>query len=131
MLASSIGFHDLPNEPDCPVSDELLGTIYRSHEHGLPALVATVSEELRARLAVFCYGRAHLRDIGLAIAASCTHGVLVAVAGPAVGGAVYSLSRAQPEEVVLTRGKPKISLATNCGRKFVQDDELDDTPALA
>lgn len=127
MLASSIGFHDIPNEPDCPIPDALLGTLYRSHAQGLASLVATVSEPNRARLAVFCYGRAHLRDLGIAIAASCSQAELAAVGGPAVGAALYALARTQPEEVVLSRGKPRISLATNCGRKFIRDDELDES----
>ena len=44
----------------CPVRDELLGEMYRASEHGLPKLVESVSPEVRAMLALFCYRRSHL-----------------------------------------------------------------------
>ena len=56
----------------CPVRDELLGEMYRASEHGLPKLVESVSPEVRAMLALFCYRRSHLHQLALAIAASCT-----------------------------------------------------------
>ena len=55
----------------CPVQDELLGEMYRASAHGLDELIATVSPAARALLAVYCYRRAHLASIGLAIAATC------------------------------------------------------------
>jgi hypothetical protein len=60
----------LEEEP-CPVSNELLGALYRVSADGLNELVATVTPKLRALLAVYCYRRAHLASIGLAIAATC------------------------------------------------------------
>ena len=56
----------------CPVRDELLGEMYRASEGGLPRLVETVSPEVRARLALFCYHRSHLHSLAVAIAASCS-----------------------------------------------------------
>lgn len=38
----------------CPVGDDLLGQLYRSNENGLPALVASVSPDIRAMLALYC-----------------------------------------------------------------------------
>jgi hypothetical protein len=37
----------------CPVKDDLLGEMYRASEHGLPQLVASVSPDVRAMLALF------------------------------------------------------------------------------
>ena len=37
----------------CPIRDELLGEMYRASEHGLPQLVANVSPDVRAMLALF------------------------------------------------------------------------------
>ena len=68
------------NEEACPVPESVLGQLYRSNPHGLAELVATVAPEVRAMLAIYCYRRAHLASIGLAIAATCeeedltTHG---------------------------------------------------------
>ena len=53
----------------CPVRDELLGEMYRASEHGLPKLVESVSPDVRAMLALFCYRRSHLHQLALAIAA--------------------------------------------------------------
>jgi len=60
----------LEDEP-CPISDEVLGALYRANAYGLNELIATVSPTARAVLAVYCYRRAHLASIGLAIAATC------------------------------------------------------------
>ena len=62
--------HLVDDEP-CPVTDQMLGEIYRSGARGLIELIATVSPTARALLAVYCYRRAHLASIGLAIAATC------------------------------------------------------------
>ena len=42
----------------CPVRDELLGDMYRANENGLPQLVESVSSDVRAMLALFCYREA-------------------------------------------------------------------------
>ena len=59
------------NEEKCPVSESVLGQLYRTHSHGLSELIESVPVATRAMLAVYCYRRAHLQSIGLAIAASC------------------------------------------------------------
>ena len=77
---------------DCPVSEELIGQLYRSSQEGIHELVAGLSASRRGSLAAFCYGRAHLRDIGLAIAATCDLETLVAVGGRA-GNFLFDQSR--------------------------------------
>jgi hypothetical protein len=59
------------NEEACPVAESVLGQLYRSSPHGLAALIESVAPEARAMLAVYCYRRAHLASIGLAVAATC------------------------------------------------------------
>ena len=49
----------------CPVRDELLGDMYRANANGLPLLVESVSSEVRAMLALFCYRRSHLHSLAL------------------------------------------------------------------
>jgi hypothetical protein len=95
------------------VSDELIGRLYASRQHELAQMVADLPSEQRANLALFCYRRAHLRDIGLAIAATCDQWSLVNVAGKA-GDVLYAHSRTQPEviEPVLPYGRRKITLAS-------------------
>jgi hypothetical protein len=76
----------------CPVREELLGEMYRANEHGLVRLVESVSSEVRAMLALFCYRRSHLHPLALAIAASCSERELIHLGGR-VGSTLYALSR--------------------------------------
>jgi hypothetical protein len=76
----------------CPVRDELLGEMYRANANGLPVLVESVSSEVRAMLALFCYRRSHLHGLALSIAASCTERDLIQLGGR-VGSTLYALSR--------------------------------------
>ncbi len=76
----------------CPVRDELLGEMYRANEHGLTKLVESVSADVRAMLALFCYRRSHLHSLALAVAASCSERDLIQLGGR-VGSALYALSR--------------------------------------
>ena len=79
----------------CPVRDELLGEMYRANENGLPQLVESVSSDVRAMLALFCYRRSHLHSLALAIAASCSERELIQFGGR-VGSTLYALSREAP-----------------------------------
>ena len=79
----------------CPVRDELLGEMYRANENGLPRLVESVSSDVRAMLALFCYRRSHLHSLALAIAASCSERELIQLGGR-VGSTLYALSREAP-----------------------------------
>jgi hypothetical protein len=102
-LAASCGLGDMQMfssreafENDfCPVRDELLGELYRANQNGLPQLVESVSSEVRAMLALFCYRRSHLYSLALAIAASCSERELIQLGGR-VGSTLYTLSRDQP-----------------------------------
>jgi hypothetical protein len=85
----------LEDEP-CPVADEILGEMYRASAHGLNALIATVSPTARILLAVYCYRRAHLASIGLAIAATCEKDDLSSFGGNA-GAALFERSREDPQ----------------------------------
>jgi len=116
---------DVYDSDKCPVRDELLGQIYRASEHGLAHLVASVSSDVRAMLALFCYRRSHLHSLAVSIAASCTENELVHFGGR-VGSTLYALSREAPASRVATsssyNGRKPITLST-----FTPiDDELDD-----
>src|SRR3979409_1676769 len=76
----------------CPVRDELLGEMYRANENGLPRLVESVTSDVRAMLALFCYRRSHLHSLALSIAASCSERERIELGGR-VGSTLYTLSR--------------------------------------
>mgnify|MGYP006952618501 CR=1 FL=1 len=118
----------------CPVRDELLGEMYRSSEHGLPKLVESVSPEVRAMLALFCYRRSHLHQLALAIAASCTERDLIGIGGR-VGSTLYALSRegaVSASVPVSSSGRKPITLSTKPLSTFKPlDEELDEDAAAA
>jgi hypothetical protein len=113
----------------CPVRDELLGEMYRANASGLPMLVESVSSEVRAMLALFCYRRSHLHALAVAIAASCTERELIQLGGR-VGSTLYALSRepaarSAPSSAYGHR-KP-ITLSTKPLSTFAPiEDEIDD-----
>ena len=121
---------DAYDSDTCPVRDELLGEMYRASEHGLPMLVATVSPQVRAMLALFCYRRSHLHSLALSIAASCSERDLVNIGGR-VGSTLYALSREAPASRAAPStsygGRKPITLSTKPLSTFAPlDDELDD-----
>jgi hypothetical protein len=80
----------------CPVADQMLGELYRASAHGLNELISTVAPAARALLAIYCYRRAHLASVGLAIAATCEKDELISLGGNA-GAALFERSREDPK----------------------------------
>jgi hypothetical protein len=112
----------------CPVSDNVLGDLYRASKNGLPELIATVTPDVRAALALYCYRRGHLKSIGLAVASTCNLYDLE-TAGGGAGAALYARSRELapvppvPSQYV---ARQKITLATGSLRSVPVDEEPDD-----
>lgn len=118
----------------CPVRDELFGELYRADQNGLSRLVESVAPDVRAMLALFCYRRAHLHSLAVAIASSCSDRDLFRIGGR-VGLALYALSReTAPARLapVSSHGRKPITLSTTPLRALAAfDDELDDELAAA
>ena len=120
----------------CPVGDELLGTLYRASEHGLAELVETVSSDVRAMLALFCYRRAHLHSMSVAIAATCNERDLTEQGG-IVGSTLFAISRGAPAMAPISAqsSRRSITLSTTPLSSFVDvnddTDEDDDITAPA
>ena len=113
----------------CPVRDELLGEMYRANPHGLSLLVANVSPDVRAMLALFCYRRSHLHALALAVTASCTERELIHFGGR-VGSTLYALSRepsARSAASSSNGSRKPITLSTKPLSTFKPiDDAIDD-----
>jgi hypothetical protein len=111
----------------CPVRDELLGQMYRASPGGLQALVESVSSDVRAMLALFCYRRSHLHSLALAIAGSCTERELLNFGGR-VGATLFALSRGPIRaSAPSSHGRKPITLSTKPLSTFVPIvDEFDD-----
>ena len=118
----------------CPVRDELLGEMYRAKENGLPHLVESISSDVRAMLALFCYRRSHLYSLALAVAATCSEHELVEFGGR-VGSTLYALSREPAARAAPSSSygnRKSITLSTKPLSTFApDDDELDEEFAQA
>ena len=102
----------LEDDP-CPVSDEMLGEMYRIGPHGLHELIATIPSTTRALLAVYCFRRSHLASIGIAIAATCEQDDLSAFGGN-MGAILFERSRnapVLPSADTPASGRKRITLA--------------------
>ena len=118
----------------CPVREELLGELYRANQNGLPQLVESVSSEVRAMLALFCYRRSHLHALALSIATSCSERELIQLGGR-VGSTLYALSRepaARSAPSSSYGNRKPITLSTKPLSAFSPiEDELDEDFAQA
>lgn len=115
---------DSDNDP-CPVTDDMLGELYRANKNGLLELVATVSPDVRAALALYCYRRGHLKGIGLAIATTC-EAYDLELSGGTAGAALFARSReVTPATPVPSQfmARQKITLASGSLRKSLPIDE--------
>ncbi len=100
----------------CPVSDVMLGRLYQAPAEGIAELVSTLDSEIRAKLALYCYRRAHLQQIGFAIAAACDRDMLYYIGGN-VGNALFDRAHteADPKEPTHYQQRRKVTCATWAG----------------
>lgn len=75
-------------DPDCPVSLDLLGRIYRADHDDLPEILERIAPPTRARLAAYLYGKSHMHHLGLKVARACEREELVRAAGE-IGSVIH------------------------------------------
>jgi hypothetical protein len=85
----------LPQEEVCPISEQLLFSLYDAAKRGLPVPVAQVPPERRSSVVLFCYRRSHLESAALVVAATCDEEDLVDIGGP-LGRTLFLKSRNVP-----------------------------------
>ena len=113
---------------DQPVPADLAERLYRAGEGRVADLVAGFSAAQRADLAVYCYHKAHLHRIGLAIAATCERSTLELTWGRTLGKALYDQSRelALVPEPARNPYRPAVTLATLSAMQAELDDGEED-----
>jgi hypothetical protein len=85
----------LLQEEVCPISEQLLFTLYDAAKRGLPVPVEKVPADRRASVALFCFRRSHLEGAALAVAATCDEDDLTDVGGH-LGRTLFVKSRNMP-----------------------------------
>jgi hypothetical protein len=121
------GPYGLELDNDQPVPAELVERLYRAGESRAGDLVAGFSATQRANLAVYCYHKAHLQRVGLAIAATCDRSVLELTWGRALGKALFEQSRelALAPAPIANPYRPAVTLATLRAMQADPDDSQD------
>ncbi|HKA72594.1 MAG TPA: hypothetical protein VKE26_12345 [Xanthobacteraceae bacterium] len=77
--------------------EAMLARLLHANVQDITEVVAPLPEPERAQLAVFCYSRGHLHEIGLAVGATCDLRALInAAPSAAAGTALFQRSRAEP-----------------------------------
>ncbi|WP_430513209.1 hypothetical protein [Pannonibacter phragmitetus] len=94
------------DEDTCPVSEETFQNLMHLNAASAASAAADLPEEQKARLAVFCYHKAHLRPIGLMIAAGCSLRALLDEAGHA-GEILYRQSREMQSSLPCDKFQPQ------------------------
>jgi hypothetical protein len=85
-------------DDDRYISEALIGRLHRATEDSVLGLVSAFRPDDRAKLAMHCYRKSHLRQIGLTIATTCELGFLVQELGPVLGRAIFAQSRSRSRE---------------------------------
>jgi hypothetical protein len=101
-------------DDDRDIPEELVGRLYHASENAVLDLISRFTPTERANLAVYCYRKAHLYRIGLAIAATCDREILVQALGTNLGETLCAQSRdraLQLRESTPNAFRPKITLA--------------------
>jgi hypothetical protein len=95
------------------IPEQLIERLYTIQQDIFAEFIATMTERERAHAAIAFYGRVHLREIGLAIAAKCERETLIEAAGKVMGDILFTQARsgmAAPSRP--WSRKPQITLAS-------------------
>ena len=102
-------------DPECPVSLERLGEVYRADDYDLPYILEEIPALTRAKLAAYLYGKSHMHQLGLKVARACSREDLVRVAGE-IGSVIHGQAHLPPPKPAAVPepgnkpGQKKISL---------------------
>jgi hypothetical protein len=108
FIMSTLSRHSPEN-----ISEELIERLYLTQQHVFTDFISSMTEEQRAHAALVCYGRVHLRQIALIIAATCERAALIEAAGRIMGDILFTQARAAtPMSSHAVSRKPKITLAS-------------------
>jgi hypothetical protein len=123
-----MGSFELPvPDDDIYISEELIARLHSATEDTVLEVVAAFQANQRASLAMHCYRKSHLREIGLTIASTCDLSTLVHVCGTLRGQMIFAQARAHTEKPRLEAMRPAISIASSAGGLYPPPANVDDT----
>jgi len=111
----------------CPVPEHVFSSIHRATPQEAAVISRLLPDVQRARLALFCYSRNHLRETGRAIATVCNDQDLIREGG--IAGQALIAQRLLPKTAFESKTRAKITLATPAMRHhfaisdFGEDEE--------
>jgi len=109
--------YDTELDDDHFIPDELAARLCHASSESVPDLIGGLTLAQRANLARFCYRKSHLREVGLAIAATCDEPSLVSAWGQSLGHALYCQSHNASDPLHISRARAPITLGkmARCG----------------
>ena len=118
---------DVLGGDDCPCSSTLLGALYRATPDQYEGVIESIPLDVRAVLALYCYRRAHLQAIGLAIAATCEESDL-RVHGQSAGSALFHRARQIHQDPLPSafRVRKTVTLSLGALKHGVFDEKTDE-----
>ena len=132
-----LALRDVLAGDECPCSSTLLGALYKATPDQYEGVIESIPIDVRAVLALYCYRRAHLQAIGLAIAATCEESDL-RFHGQYAGSALFRRARQIHQKLLPSafRVRKAVTLSLGAlthGAFDREDDEViepfDDLPA--
>ena len=87
-----LALRDILAGDECPCSSRTLGALYNATPDQYEGVIESIPIDVRAVLALYCYRRAHLQAVGLAIAATCEESDLH-FHGQSAGSALFHRAR--------------------------------------
>jgi len=128
VFQGSPGGRDL-NEASCPIPEHIFSSIHRATPQEALSIAKLLPDLQRAKLALFCYARAHLRETGRALATICNDNDLLREGGAA--GQALIEQRLVPSDAA-KKSHSKITLASPSTRHiFVSLDAEDEDDEAA
>ncbi len=121
-----LALRDVLAGDECPCSSMTLGALYKATPDQYEGVIASIPTDVRAVLALYCYRRAHLQAIGLAIAATCEESDL-RFHGQFAGSALFHRARQINQESLRSAFRVRKTVTLSLGTlKHVACDEEDD-----
>ena len=120
-----LALRDVLAGDECPCSSMTLGVLHKATPDQYEGVIESIPIDVRAVLAIYCYRRAHLQAIGLAIAATCEESDLH-FHGQSAGSSLFHRARQiHQESRSAVRVRKTVTLSLGALKHVARDEEDD------